>query len=179
MIEAISYSILELNGINGVSIYVNGENIRNLVSSKIPSIITKDFGINKSYSLDSNKNVLKYVVYYIEKIDKDKYYVPITRYVNENRDKIKVIIENLSSSYIYEPNLISFLDYNTNLINYEINNDTMVLNFNNSIFINDDNILEEVVYSLAYSVFDNYNVNDLVIKVEGKEILKKAKKELE
>ena len=29
LIEAISYSILELNGINGVSIYVDGENITN------------------------------------------------------------------------------------------------------------------------------------------------------
>ena len=179
MIEAISYSILELKEITGVSIYVEGENITNLINTKIPSIITKDFGINKSYNLNSNKDIIKYVIYYIENIDNKEYYVPVTRYSNDSREKIKVIIENLSSSYIYEPNLISFLDHNTKLINYEIENDTMVLNFNNSIFISDGNILEEVVYSIAYSVFDNYNVNSLVIKANNKEILKKTMKELE
>lgn len=178
LVEAISYSLLELDNINGVSIYVNGDNISNLLSTKVPSIITKDFGINKAYNITSSKDVLKYVIYYLEEIDNKKYYVPITRYVNDSRDKIKVIIENLSSSYIYESNLMSFLNHNTKLINYEINNDIMVLNFNNSIFMNNNSILEEVVYSIGYSVFDNYNVKELIFKVDNKEVLKKTVKDL-
>ena len=179
MIEAISFSILELKGINGVSIYVDGSNISGLLNTKIPAIITKEWGINKIYELTSKDNIKKFVVYYLEEIDDKKYYVPITKYVNDDREKIKVIIDNLSSSYIYQPILVSYLNYNTELINYEIDKDIMVLNFNNSIFMSDGNILEEVVYTIAYSVMDNYDVKEVVFKVDNKEIIKKEAKELE
>ncbi len=179
LIEAISYSILELKEINGVSIYVDGVNINGLLNIKVPSIITKDYGINKEYNLTSKNNIKKFVVYYIEELNNEKYYVPITKYVNDNRDKIKIIIENLSSNYIYEPNLVSYLTQNTELINYEINNDIMTLNFNNSVFMSDGKLLEEVTYPIMYSIFDNYNVKEVIIKAKDKEILKKTAKELE
>lgn len=179
MTEAIAFSLLELDDITGVSIYVEGKNISELLNSKIPSIITKDWGINKRYDINNKKNVKKFVVYYIDEIEDKKYYVPITKYVNDDRDKIKIIIDNLSSNYIYQPNLVSFLNQNTELINYEIDNDIMTLNFNNSIFMSDGQILEEVVYSIMYSVFDNYNVEEVILKVDNEEIVKKTIKELE
>ena len=46
----------------------------------------------------------------------------------------------------------------------------MMLNFNNSIFMSDGSILEEVVYEISNSVFDNYDVDKLVINVENKTI---------
>lgn len=179
MAEAIAFSLFELDGINGVSIYVEGKNISELLNNKIPQIITKNWGINKKFDLKNKKDIQKLVVYYVDEIDNNKYYVPVTKYVNDNRDKIKIIIEDLSSNYIYEPNLVSFLNQNAELINYEIDNDIMTLNFNNSIFISDGNILEEVVYSIMYSVFDNYNVKEVVLMVDNQEVLKKSIKDLD
>lgn len=179
MVEAISFSLFELDGITGVSIYVDGKNINEMLDENIPAIITKEWGINKKYDLKNNNGVKKFVVYYIDEIDNKNYYVPVTKYVNDERDKIKIIIEDLSSNYIYEPNLVSFLNQNTELINYEIDNDVMMLNFNNSIFMNDSEILEEVVYSIMYSVFDNYEVEEVILKVDNKEIVKKTIKDLE
>ena len=75
--------------------------------------------------------------------------------------------------------MISLLDKSIKLVDYEINNDVMILNFNNSIFIDKDKILEEVVYSISYSVFANYDVNEVVFKVNNEEILKKSIKNLE
>lgn len=173
IIEAISYTILDLDEIQGVTILVEG----NLIEG-IPEVITKEYGINKIYDITSFKNVQKVIEYYIINLDDNNYYVPITKYVDDNRDKIKIIIEDLSSRYAYDTNLISFLNNKTELLNYELANDTMILNFNNSIFIN-DRILEEVVYSISYSVFDNYEVNNVVFQVESKEITKKALKDIE
>lgn len=173
IIEAISYTILDLDEIQGVTILVEG----NLIEG-IPEIITKEYGINKIYDITSFKNVQKVIEYYIINLDDNNYYVPITKYVDDNRDKIKIIIEDLSSRYAYDTNLISFLNNKTELLNYELANDTMILNFNNSIFIN-DRILEEVVYSISYSVFDNYEVNNVVFQVESKEITKKTLKDIE
>ena len=45
----------------------------------------------------------------------------------------------------------------------------MLLNFNHSIF-SQDKVLEEVSYSIAYSVFDNYDVNTVLLEVEGIEV---------
>lgn len=175
VVEAIAYSLLELQEVNGVSIYVNGENISTLYSSNIPNIITKDFGINKRIEIKKLNDISKVVIYYINSEEDYDYYVPITKYVNDDREKIKIIIDELSSNYVYESNLISLLDKNIKLLDYEIKNDIMTLDFSNSIFMEHDSILEEVVYS----VFANYDINEVVFKANGKEICKKSTKIIE
>lgn len=179
VVESISYSILDLNDITGVSIYVDGENISKLFPKNIPNIITKEYGINRRIELKNFMDISKIVIYYIDTINNQNYYVPITKYVNDKRDKIKIIIDELSSNYIFEPNLITLLDKNIKLMDYEINNDIMILNFNNSIFMEGDSILEEVVYTISYSVFANYDVNEVVFKVNNEEIAKKTLKVIE
>ncbi len=179
MLESITFSLLEIDGVNGVIIKVDNQNISKVLEESLPEVFTKDYGINKKYDLTGRKDIQKIVIYYIEEIEGDKYYVPITKYVDDNREKINIIIDDLSSSYIYEPNLVSYLNQNTELINFELDSDTMILNFNTSIFMDDKEILEEVVYSIAYSVFDNYDINEVVFKVDNEEILKKNLKDIE
>lgn len=179
IVEAISYSLFELNEINGVSIYVDEENIATIYPSIFPSIITKEYGINKRSEITSFNEISRVVVYYLDNDEDNKYYVPITKYVNDPRDKIKIIIDELSSNYVYESNLISLLDKNTKLLNYEIQNDSMILDFTNSIFLDQDEILEEVIYSISYSVFANYDVSSVVFKVNGEEYAKKIQKDIE
>ena len=174
VVESISFSILNLEGIEEISILVDNENISRLFPVLIPDVITKEYGINKRVELKSFSDISSVIVFYIDNIDNQNYYVPITKYVNDKRDKIKIIIDELSSNYIYESNLITLLDKNIKLVNYEINNDTMILNFNNSIFMEKDSILEEVVYTISYSVFANYNVNEVVFMVNNEEILRKG-----
>ena len=179
LIEAISFTILNIDGINGIGIYVDGTNISELVDFDVPNIITKDFGINKKYDINKTDGIIKYVVYYSENIDDNTYYVPITKYVNSNDDKINIIIEDLSSSYIYQPNLISIVSEKLDLINYDIDSDEMTLNFNNSIFLNSDGIKEAVVYPVINTIFSNYDVEKVILQVNGKEILKKEIKNIE
>lgn len=176
IIEAITYSLLELKEINGVSIYVNHENISNLFNKDIPNIITKEYGINKRNELKSFNDISKVTIFYIDNVDDDHYFVPITKYVNDNREKIKIIIDELSSNYIYESNLVSLLNKNIKLLNYEIKNDVMTLDFNNSIFLENNEILEEVIYSISYSVFANYDVENVVFKVNGENFIEKKLK---
>ena len=180
MLESITFSIIDIDGVKGVKILVEGKDINKEVTNKsLPDVFTRDFGINKKYDIKNRRDIQKVVIYYIDEIDNDKYFVPITKYMDDNREKINIVIDDLSSSYIYEPNLVSYLNQNTELINYEIDSDTMILNFNTSIFMSDKEILEEVVYSISYSVFDNYDVEEVVFKVNSEEILKKNLKDIE
>ncbi len=172
MVTAIVYSILELGNYEGVSILVDGKVLDKYPNSleEIPSVINKSIGINKNFSITTYNNINKVVIYYLENIDNNLYYVPVTKYVNDERDKIKIIVEELASSYIYESNLMSFLNSNVRLLDYKEDNDIMYLNFNDYLFDGNDKILEEVLYSLAYSVFDNYNVSMVSFMVNGQRI---------
>lgn len=172
MVTAIVYSIMELGNYEGVSILVDGKVLDKYPNSleEIPSVINKSIGINKNFNITSYNNINKVVIYYLENIDNNLYYVPVTKYVNDERDKIKIIVEELASSYIYESNLMSFLNSNVELLDYKEDNDIMYLNFNDYLFDGNDKILEEVLYSLAYSVFDNYNVSMVSFMVNGQRI---------
>ena len=172
MISAITYSIIDLGGYDGVRILVEGEVLDKLPNSldKLPLIISKDFGINESFDITSRDDINKVVVYYLENINNSLYYVPVTKYLNDDRDKIKIIVEELSSNYIYETNLMSFLNSNTKLLEYSEEDNVMYLNFNDYLFDGNDKVLEEVIYCLAYSVFDNYDVNMVMFEVNSEKI---------
>lgn len=169
IVESICYSIFELNEIKGVSIFVEDTNISELFDKDIPSLITKKYGINKRVELNSFNDVSKVTIFYIDKENDLDYYVPITKYVNDDREKIKIIIDELSSNYVYESNLISLLNRNTKLLDYEIKKDSIILDFNNSIFLEQKDVLEEVIYS----IFANYDINEIDFKVDGVLYLKK------
>lgn len=172
IIEAITYSIINLDGIEGVTIKIDGNILNELPNSKkkIPNILNRNFGINKVFDISNLNDVQKVTLYYLDKISNNSYYVPVTKYLNDDREKINIIIDNLSSNYIYESNLISMLNQDTTLINYEIQDEIMTLNFNNNIFTN-DKLLEEVTYTIAESVCDSYEVKSIIFQVEGENIL--------
>ena len=169
VVESISYSLLELKEISGVSIYVGNDNISDLYDNKFPKIITKEYGINKRVELKNFNDISKVTIYYLDNEDNTNYYVPITKYINDDREKIKIIIDELSSNYVYESNLISLLDKNIKLLDYQIKDGNITLDFSNSIFLEQESIIEEVVYS----VFANYDVDSIIFKANGKEMLKR------
>lgn len=175
LVEAITFTILDLDNVNGISIYVDGTNINNF-NDKIPSVLTKDFGINKKYHFKKTDNIIKYVIYYSKEIENNNYYVPITKYVNSDNNKINIVIEDLSSNYIYQPNLISVVKEKLELIDYKIDDNILVLNFNNAIFANDSEVKEEVVYPVISTIFSNFDVESVIFQANGEEILKKTAK---
>ena len=175
LVEAISFTLFNLEEIDGVSILIDGTNI-NKINDSFPDVITKNFGINKKYDIEKTDDIVKYVVYYNKKIMDNTYYVPVTKYINYSDDKIKIILSDLSSNYIYQPNLISVVSEELELIDYQISNEAMILNFNNSVFLNGSEIKEEVTYPVISTIFSNYDVESVILKVNGAEILKKTLK---
>lgn len=180
IISGLVYSILDLDDIDGVIILVNNKVLDKYPNTKeeLPKILDKKIGINKEYNLSSRDNINKVVIYYINKSGNNNYYVPVTKYVNDSRDKIKIIVEELTTSYIYENNLMSFLNSNTKLINYREQENIMFLNFNKYLFDGNSKVMEEVLYTISYSVFDNYDVNQVMFQVDGKNINTVGRKDL-
>jgi len=175
MIESIIFTLTNIDGIDKVIIKVEGEILEKLPYSKkiLPTVLDKDYGINKNYELVSINDIESYTLYYVNSYNDNYYYVPVTKYVNNNnQDKIKVIIEELSTSPVYESSLMSFLNVSTKLLNYEMVDSTLRLNFNNLILddVTSNNILEEVVYTIGLSMSDNLDVEEVIFMVENEEI---------
>lgn len=169
MLEAIVYSLLEIKGIKKIMIFVEGENLTKLHNSgkNIAIILDKNIGINKTYDINSLKETDKTTTYYLSKIDNVYYYVPVTSITNNDKEKVEIIIEKLKTSPTYKTNLISFLASNTELLNYEILENSVSLSFNNNILSLDNNqITEEVKYSIALSIRDTYNINQTIFYVD-------------
>lgn len=168
IISGIVFSVLDLGNVEEVILLVEGEVLREYPNTKesLPSLLTKSIGINQEYELTSREDVSKVVIYYLSRIEDEVYYVPVTKYLNDSRDKIKIIIDELSTSYIYEPNLMSFLHNKVELLDYYEQENVLFLNFNEFLFDSDDKVLEEVLYSISYSVFDNYDVSMVMFEVD-------------
>ncbi len=167
MIEAIVYTLTSIDGIDKVIIKVEGEVLSNLPNSKenLPTVLDRSYGINKTYDLVTTNNIESYTVYYVNNYNDEEYYVPITKYVNGNGDDlIKVIIKELSSSPIYETNLMSYLNAEASLLGYEYTDNNLKLNFNELLLngIDNKNILEEVIYTISLSANDLYDDLEMV-----------------
>lgn len=181
-IEMLTYNLTTIEGVEKLFIKVNGELLTKLNSSNKNVIqpFTRSDGINKKYDVISYKDTNAVTVYYISKNKEEYYYVPVTKLTNDKREKIKVIIDELTTSRIYETNLMSFLNYNTKLIDYELEEDVLTLNFNEFIFEDEgaSKVLEEVIYSISLSIRENYDVKEVNFNVNNKEILKSVIKML-
>lgn len=171
LIEALVFTLTELSSVKNIMIFIENEKLETLPQSKIniPNTLDRSFGINKVYDITNIKDASKTIIYYIGKEDDLTYYIPVTKVDNNENNKIKIIIEELKSSPIYETNLISYLASSTELLNYEILENQINLSFNNQIFddFNEKSILEEVKYSISLSLKDTFGVEQVNFIVDN------------
>lgn len=165
IIESIVFSFISFTEIDGVKITING-NLINIGDE----ILTKDFGINKEYDFKRPSNIEKVVLYYYENKDNNNYYVPVTKYINSTDDKIKVIIDNLRTNYLIKTNLMSYLNDRINILKYEKTNNIVTISFANLLDFKNDDIREEVIYTLSNSLLDS-NVATKVIFMQDDRII--------
>lgn len=171
MIESIIYTITDINGIDNIYLSINKEPLKILPKSnkEIPYPLNRGYGINKKYDLDSLNNITKTTIYFNKSYDDVEYLVPITKVMNTTSEKIDIIIEELKSIVNAQYNLNSYIPNNLEVVSHDVNDDKMNLIFNE--FILDKEklvVLEEVKYAIAQSIFDNYNVKEVVFSTKDK-----------
>ena len=164
VVEALIYSLLSLNNVKGLKLSINNKELVELPKSKItiPSLLDKSFGINKEYHLNRMNDINKVDLYYYQEIDNNNYYVPVTRYLNNKDDKVKVIIDNLQNNYIYKTNLMSYVTNKIEILDYSIKEDTVSLSFDKLITLDSKEAREEVIWTMSNSIFDSLDVTKVI-----------------
>ena len=160
VVTGIVHSLVELEEIDNVSIKVKNNYLKNY-----PEILNKDLGINKNYLYTNRNNIKKVVIYYLDENDN---YIPVTKYLNDKREKIEIVIDELSNNN--NPNLISLLNSNTELLSYKEEANVLFLNFNNHILNDNETIKNKILNTIAYSAFANYDINMVMFEINGKKL---------
>ena len=150
-------SLLSIKNIDRVDLKVEKEYINNY-----NKLLDDKIAINEEYNIYNRKNISEVVIYYLTN---DNNYIPVTKYLNDDREKIEIIIDELKESN--NSNLISYLNNNLKLNDYEEENDMYILNFND--YLNEDKTTKEYLLNeIAYSIFDNYQVSSVMFKINDK-----------
>lgn len=160
VVTGIVHSLVELEEIDNVSIKVKNNYLKNY-----PEILNKDLGINKNYLYTNRNNIKKVVIYYLDENDN---YIPVTKYLNDKREKIEIVIDELLNNN--NPNLISLLNSNTELLSYKEESNVLFLNFNNHILNDNETIKNKILNTIAYSAFANYDINMVMFEINGKKL---------
>lgn len=158
IITGLTYSLLELKNINSLSFTVEKEYLKD-----IPTKLDKTIDINAEYSINSRNNINKVIVYYLYKNN----YIPVTKYLNDNREKVEIIIDELKNN---KNNLISPVNNNLELLDYYEEANVLFLNFNNYLLDDNKETTSRVLEEISYSVFDNYpDINMVIFKVNNEQ----------
>lgn len=148
MIESLIYTLTEFDEVLGIEIYVDDEMLKYIPNSNVslPTVLTRDYGINKVYDLDSNMNIKKVYLAYYNNADS----IIVTKYLNDEREDIEIIVEELSN-YSNLNNIVSYMNNDILLDSYSISADSIDLVFNCK--FEDINLLNQ----LSESIFLNYD----------------------
>ncbi|MBR3116818.1 MAG: GerMN domain-containing protein [Bacilli bacterium] len=167
MVESIVYTLTSIDNIKKVYLMID-----NKEDDYFSNNYDRSIGINHQYDINSIHDLSTVTLYYVSKNSSNEYYIPVTKMLNTKEDKIKVIIDELASKSSYESNLMSYLNYETKLTNYEIEDNDIKLYFTDSILSSksDNKILEEVKYSISYSIKDSIEVSNIHFFVNDEEI---------
>lgn len=172
MIESLIYTLTEIDGINNIKILINGNELNKLpISGKnLPPVLNRSIGINKKVKTNTFKNTQDVTTYFINYFDNELYYIPVTITTDDNNEKIEIIIKELESKDNIDNNLSTYISAGTVLQNYQILENEFNMEFNDLIFNGLNDIDEEVIYGLALSIKDNYDINKISIDVNNKQI---------
>lgn len=170
LISSLVYTYTSIDGINKITIYVEGNLLDRLPNSneKIPQIIDKSYGINQIYNITDINGTTKTTIYYLSKYKDYYYYVPVTLINNDKSDKVEIILSELASKSVYETSLISYLK-DVREISYEMENDFISLNMSKKLFndLYESNLIEKVIYTINLSIKNNYEHKKVIYYIDN------------
>lgn len=163
VIEGLVYSLLNLDEINSIEVLVENNYLENYEYK-----LNKNIGINKQYILKNRKDVNKINLYYYNKINNIEYLTPVTKYINDKRKKIEIILDELINNI--PNNLISYMDDKVKLKEYKEENDLIILKFNENFIGENKDINKKIINQIALTIFENYDVNTVLFQENDEKI---------
>ena len=166
MLESLIFSLTSIEEVEKVMIFVEGNHLEELPHShkKLDLYLDRSYGINKIDDITTFYDTKRVTLYY----QKKNYYVPVSLLVNDENDKVNIIINRLKGNSLNYSNLSTQLNYQLELTNYSINENDITLSFNDVLLdsVYDGVLKEEVKYAIFYSLHDTLGIKDVSFYAE-------------
>lgn len=166
MLESLIFSLTSIEEVEKIMIFVEGNHLEELPHShkKLDLYLDRSYGINKIEDITTFYNTKRVTLYY----QKKDYYVPVSLLVNDENDKVNIIINRLKGNSLNYSNLSTQLNYQLELTNYSINENDITLSFNSVLLesVYDGVLKEEVKYAIFYSLHDTLGIKDVSFYAE-------------
>ncbi len=167
IIESLTWTLLQYDEVNGLTISVDGVKLETLPQSGIvlPSVLDKTIGINKYYDTTGNiYNTTSVTVFYEKENNDEIVYVPVTRRVI-NEENIRRTVYNAMFEDIAVMSGLSKIDElelinTTSSINFEEEDLTISLVTNALI---EEGIVDNELYELLVMTYND--LNDIEVSV--------------
>lgn len=158
-LSGLIHSLLKLEQVEEIELLVESNPLKGYEKR-----FNKTFPINEIYERTTRRNPEKMVIYYMSDLE-EKSLVPVTKYINPtSKNKIEVILEELKTSI--PEGLISLIPEKLELLDYEVENDMVILNWNQELEKDKENekfLLKEI----SSSLFQNMEITSILYKVDG------------
>ncbi|MGN7454729.1 GerMN domain-containing protein [Paenibacillus pasadenensis] len=171
MLEAITYTLTGLDGIQGVELWEEGERLQEMPVGQYPldRALTRAIGINLEadsgvdYSLST-----PVTLYFSSKTELgDPYFVPVTRLVPRTTDKLTAALDQLTEGPLEESRLLPVWLQDVSVDKITQNKDTITLDLKDEAYKKGDVAPAEMMRAVVLSLTDNAGVDQVQIKLNG------------
>lgn len=167
ILESLVWTLSQFDEIDGLIIKVNGLALERMPQNNtpLPSLLTKDIGINHYLSDSDPYNTSSITIFYETEINDLTYLVPVTRRIEEKVNQMSSLLETLYMDIDFYTGLktvsiLSSLEIN----NFIYDPDKIVLDLSDKSLLEELCVYEEI-YELLMLTFNELNGYDLVMSL--------------
>ncbi|MCA1063606.1 GerMN domain-containing protein [Rossellomorea sp. AcN35-11] len=174
ILQSVTWTLTQFDSVEKVELRVNGYPLTEMPVNGTPideKGLTRKVGINLDTSGVVDPTSTKPItVYYVSQSDDKTYYVPVTKRVSSNSvDEIAAVVNELIEGPGYSSSLASDFTGAKLLDDPKLENGTVTLNFNESVYgsIEEKLVSEHMLNSLVLSLTEQKGIKGVTILVNG------------
>jgi len=173
VIQSLTWTLTQLDDVDRVKISMNGEELFTMPHNNTPIAdgYTREHGINLELNDQADLvSTTPIVVYFLSQTDDQTYYVPVTRRVDENKNKYEAVIDELLEGPSYMSRLLTDFRQEVELIEEpSLKNGIVTLNFNEALLsqLEGTAISEDVLNMLVLSLTEQANIESVSLMVNS------------
>lgn len=172
IVEAITWTLTGFPSVEQVEIRVLGERLKEMPAAGMPmdEPLTRSIGINLEKAHDVDYGQSTPVTLYFSALSPDEipYFVPVTRFVHRTDNAALTTMAELIAGPLDEKQLISNMMPETEVIDIELQDETVMVNLNDKVLGPDQKVPSEMLQSIVLSLTEISGAKQVQIQVDGK-----------
>jgi len=172
VLEAVTWALTGFDSIQAVQIWINGSPLKEMPKNGTPldEPLTRAMGINVETDPGVQPSLaMPVTLYFPEQTDDLLYYVPVTRLIRHTDDAPMAVVRELVEGPAADSALHPVLSSATEVLNVEVHDDTVLVNFGANLLEDDLHpVTEDALQAVVLSLAEQTGKPKVQIMVDGK-----------